>query len=76
MAVATDAGTPAGLSRRFFSDLIDHLRGPGFFTLVAGTGVLVGAQYVLLLADYRIGLLLWIVALVLWLGLTYAISNT
>lgn len=58
--------------RRFFSDLIDHLRGPGFFTLVAGTGVL-GAQYVLLQADYRIGLLLWIVALVLWLGLTYAI---
>jgi len=58
--------------RRLFSDLIDHLRGPGFFTMVAGTGVL-GAQYVLLLADYRIGLLLWIVALVLWLGLTYAI---
>ncbi|MHB8949887.1 MAG: tellurite resistance/C4-dicarboxylate transporter family protein [Rhodoferax sp.] len=58
--------------QRFFSDLIDHLRGPGFFTLVAGTGVL-GAQYVLLLADYRIGLLLWTVALVLWLGLTYAI---
>lgn len=58
--------------RRFFSDLIDHLRGPGFFTMVAATGVL-GAQYVLLLADYRIGLLLWIVALVLWLGLTYAI---
>lgn len=58
--------------RLFFSDLIDHLRGPGFFTMVAGTGVL-GAQYVLLLADYRIGLLLWIVALVLWLGLTYAI---
>ncbi|MDI1274492.1 tellurite resistance/C4-dicarboxylate transporter family protein [Polaromonas sp.] len=58
--------------RRFFSDLIDHLRGPGFFTMVAGTGVL-GAQHVLLLADYRIGLLLWMVALVLWLGLTYAI---
>ena len=58
--------------RRFFNDLIDHLRGPGFFTLVAGTGVL-GAQYVLLQSDYRIGLLLWIVALVLWLGLTYAI---
>lgn len=58
--------------RRLFSDLIDHLRGPGFFTMVAGTGVL-GAQYVLLLADYRIGLLLWMGALVLWLGLTYAI---
>lgn len=58
--------------RRFFNDLIDHLRGPGFFTLVAGTGVL-GTQYVLLQANYRIALLLWILALVLWLGLTYAI---
>jgi len=58
--------------RRIFNDLIDHLRGPGFFTLVAGTGVL-GAQYVLLQANYRMGLLLWGVALVLWLGLTYAI---
>ncbi|MEN9437311.1 MAG: hypothetical protein RIR09_1966 [Pseudomonadota bacterium] len=58
--------------RRLFNDLIDHLRGPGFFTIVAGTGVL-GAQYVLLLGNYRIALLLWVVALVLWLGLTYAI---
>ena len=58
--------------RRFFRDLIDHLRGPGFFTMVAATGVL-GAQYVLLLADHRIGLLLWMVALVLWLGLTYTV---
>ena len=26
--------------RRFFGDMVDHLRGPGFFTMVAGTGVL------------------------------------
>lgn len=26
--------------RRFFGDMIDHLRGPGFFTTVAGTSVL------------------------------------
>ena len=58
--------------RRFFSDLIDHLRGPGFFTQVAGTGVL-GVQYLLLVDGYRVGLLLWVVALVLWLGLTYSI---
>ena len=57
--------TVLGSSSKFFSDLIDHLRGPGFFTTVAGTGVL-GAQYVLLLADYRTGLLLWVVALVTW----------
>ncbi len=58
--------------RRFFGDLTDHLRGPGFFTLVAGTGVL-GTQVVLLLGDYQIALALWILALVLWCGLTYSI---
>jgi tellurite resistance protein TehA-like permease len=58
--------------RRLFGDLIDHLRGPGFFTMVAGSGVL-GSQYVLLAADYRAGLVLWVFALGLWVGLTYAI---
>ena len=58
--------------RRFFGDLVDHLRGPGFFTTVAATGVL-GSQYVVLAADIRTGLALWVAALVLWVGLTYAI---
>ncbi len=58
--------------RRVFSDLIDHLRGPGFFTMVAGTGML-GSQYVLLTANTGSALMLWAVALVLWVGLTYAI---
>lgn len=58
--------------RRFFGDMIDHLRGPGFFTTVAGTGVL-GSQYVLLAADYRAGTILWVVSIVLWVGLTYTI---
>ena len=35
--------------RRFFGDMIDHLRGPGFFTVVAGTCIL-GGQFVLLTA--------------------------
>ena len=38
--------------RRFFSDMVDHLRGPGYFTMVAATGVL-GSQCVLLTADRR-----------------------
>jgi tellurite resistance protein TehA-like permease len=58
--------------RRFFGDMFDHLRGPGFFTIVAATGIL-GAQFVLLAADYRTGTVFWVTALLLWIGLTYAV---
>lgn len=58
--------------RRFFGDMVDHLRGPGIFTTVAGTGVL-GSQFVVLAAGYRAGMVLWGVAIVLWIGLTYTI---
>ncbi|AYH44797.1 tellurite resistance/C4-dicarboxylate transporter family protein [Azoarcus sp. DN11] len=58
--------------RRFFDDLIDHLRGPGFFTSVAATCIL-GSQFVLLAGEYRIAMVLWGGAAALWIGLTYAI---
>ncbi|MGE5668686.1 MAG: tellurite resistance/C4-dicarboxylate transporter family protein [Betaproteobacteria bacterium] len=58
--------------RRFFGDMIDHLRGPGFFTTVAGTSVL-GSQFAVLAADYRSATLLWALAVVLWIGLIYTI---
>ncbi len=58
--------------RRFFGDMIDHLRGPGFFTMVAGTGVL-GSQFVLLEADFSVATVLWGIAIVLWVALTYTI---
>ncbi|MFD2447307.1 tellurite resistance/C4-dicarboxylate transporter family protein [Vogesella fluminis] len=58
--------------RRVFEDLIDHLRGPGFFTTVAGTSVL-GSQFVLLAGQYRIATVLWAGAVLLWIGLTYSI---
>ena len=58
--------------RRFFGDMTDHLRGPGFFTTVAGSSVL-GSQFVVLAADYRAGVALWVVAVALWIGLTYTI---
>jgi len=58
--------------RRFFGDMIDHLRGPGFFTTVAATSVL-GSQFILLAADYRAGTALWVVAITLWIALTYTI---
>jgi tellurite resistance protein TehA-like permease len=58
--------------RQFFDDMVDHMRGPGFFTVVAATSIL-GAQYVLLANDYRIGTILWIAAILLWAGLTYTV---
>jgi tellurite resistance protein TehA-like permease len=59
-------------SKRYFADMVDHLRGPGYFTAVAGTAVL-GSQFVVLAADERVGLILWTVALGLWTCLTYTI---
>lgn len=58
--------------RRFFGDMTDHLNGPGFFTMVAGTAVL-ASQFVLFDADDRLAMALGIVALALWTGLTYTI---
>ena len=58
--------------RRFFGDMVDHLRGPGFFTTVAGTSVL-GSQFVVLAANHRAGIVLWGIALLLWVGLTYTV---
>lgn len=58
--------------QRVFDDLIDHLRGPGFFTVVAGTCVL-GSQFLVMADAGRIALALWVAAVVLWLGLNYAI---
>lgn len=58
--------------QRFFGDLIDHLRGPGFFTSVAATSIL-GSQVLLLWNSVPLALLLWGLALLLWLALTYAI---
>jgi tellurite resistance protein TehA-like permease len=58
--------------RRFVADVIDHLRGPGFFTTVAATGIL-GALYIVIERDYRTATALWVFTLVLWFTLTYSI---
>jgi tellurite resistance protein TehA-like permease len=58
--------------RRFYGDMVDHLRGPGFFTSVAATAVL-GAQFVILGSHDRLALALWGLALLLWTVLTYTI---
>ncbi|HMA08415.1 MAG TPA: tellurite resistance/C4-dicarboxylate transporter family protein [Ramlibacter sp.] len=57
---------------RVLADLIDHLRGPGFFTLVAGTTVL-GSEFAILAADTRMALALGALGAVLWVVLTYTI---
>ncbi len=53
-------------------DLIDHQRGPGFFTSVAGSCVL-GSQFVLISENYQVATGLWILAILLWVLLTYTI---
>jgi tellurite resistance protein TehA-like permease len=59
---------------RFFprvkADIMDHVRGPGFFTVVAGTCVL-GSQLVILAGQYRAASVLWLVGLLLWMLIMY-----
>lgn len=55
---------------RLLADLKDHARGPGFFTLVAGTCVL-GTQMVVQLENHRLAAGLWLLGLVLWLLVMY-----
>lgn len=58
--------------RRFFGDMIEHLGGPGYFTTVAGTGIL-ASQFLMLRENIAVGSALWLLAVVLWIGLTYTI---
>jgi tellurite resistance protein TehA-like permease len=54
----------------FLRDLIDHARGPGFFTLVAGTCVL-GTQFVNLAQNTSSARILWYLGILLWVILMY-----
>jgi tellurite resistance protein TehA-like permease len=53
-------------------DLVDHQRGPGFFTAVAASCIL-GGEFVLLASSYYIALVLWSLGITLWVQLTYTI---
>lgn len=59
---------------RFFSrvrdDINNHVRGPGFFTVVAGTCVL-GSQLLIVIDRPRVAAALWIIGLLLWLVIMY-----
>lgn len=59
-------------TRRVFHDMIDHQRGPGFFTWVAGTCI-VGSQFVIIRHNPHIAVTFWALALVLWFCFTYTI---
>jgi tellurite resistance protein TehA-like permease len=58
--------------RKLFSDYSDHLRGPGFFTIVAGTCVL-GSQFTLIVQFLRAASGLLVAGLLLWVFLIYAV---
>ncbi len=58
--------------RRFFGDMTDHAKGPGYFTLVAATCIL-ASQFILLHDDVSIGLAMWVLAVALWFALAYTI---
>ena len=52
--------------RRFLVDMSDHLRGVGFFTFVAATGVL-AAQLIVISDDILSAKILWYLGAGLWL---------
>ncbi len=60
-----------GYFPRVLADLSDHARGPGFFTLVAGTCVL-GSQLVIVAGSYRVASVLWWLGILLWVVIIYA----
>lgn len=60
---------------RFFprvtADIGDHVRGPGFFTVVAGTCVL-GSQFLIVAGWQTAASVLWLVGLLLWTVIMYS----
>jgi tellurite resistance protein TehA-like permease len=50
---------------RVKADMTDHMRGPGFFTVVAGTCVL-GSQLVIVVGQYTAAVILWLLGVLLW----------
>src|SRR5438045_2243495 len=55
---------------RVKDDINNHVRGPGFFTVVAGTSVL-GSQLLIVANQSRGASVLWLLALILWAVIMY-----
>ncbi len=56
---------------KMVADISSHARGPGFFTLIAGTCVL-GSQLVVLNGSELAAMALWALGIVLWLIIMYS----
>ncbi|SFR56461.1 Tellurite resistance protein TehA [Marinobacter daqiaonensis] len=56
--------------RSIVNDMVDHARGPGFFTLVAGTCIL-GSQFQVLLDWSGVAIAFWWAGLALWSIIMY-----
>jgi tellurite resistance protein TehA-like permease len=56
---------------RVRTDLNDHVRGPGFFTIIAATCVL-GSQLVVVAGRPDLAVVLWFLGLALWIVIMYA----
>ncbi|HMN11987.1 MAG TPA: tellurite resistance/C4-dicarboxylate transporter family protein [Bellilinea sp.] len=61
----------AFFTQRFTTDLADHAKGPGFFTMIASTCVL-GSQLDLIAGNTTVALYLLAFGLVLWTLITYS----
>jgi len=55
---------------RLKQDFTDHIRGPGFFTVIAGTCVL-GTQLMIVIGQSTAATVLWLIAILLWLIVMY-----
>ena len=55
---------------RVKADIQDHVRGPGFFTVVAGSCVL-GSALLIVLDQFRPALVLWLAGVSLWVVIMY-----
>nr|WP_263326548.1 tellurite resistance/C4-dicarboxylate transporter family protein [Neobacillus sp. Marseille-Q6967] len=56
---------------RLIDDLTSHTRGPGFFTLVAGTCVF-GSQLIVIGKNYSLAVVLWGMGIFLWAVIMYS----
>jgi len=59
-----------GFFPRVKADITDHVRGPGFFTVIAGT-CLLGSQSIIIAGRYTVAGFLWLFGLVLWVLIMY-----
>lgn len=56
---------------RVKDDINNHVRGPGFFTVVAGTSVL-GSELLIVAGEFRFASVLWLLGVILWIVIMYS----